>query len=206
VETYDIETSKLVEVCEVRTSRPSSRAPPPPGRDVLKTPSDLIAELAGGRGGTPSIAADSNDVPSVQSLLVGAGFASLSPSRLEAGATKPGWLITAGDDRVIRYWDLVRPTDGFVLCGSQREKDVAFKLATTSPSVYYTLPNARPLGQSDRATQTHAANSQRQPLRPHYDAICALNVVETPFSSCVVSADRSGVIKVWRMEGASSRP
>jgi len=205
VETYDIETSKLVEVFEVRATRPSSRAPPPPGRDVLKTPSDLIAELAGGRGGVPAVSSDSADVPSVQSLIVGASFASLTPSRMEEGAVKPGWLITAGDDRVIRYWDLGRPSDGFVVCGSQREKDVAFKSVSASPSVYYTLPNVRPLGQQqDRSTQQqHAANSQRQPLRPHYDSICALGVVETPFSSCVVSADRSGVIKVWRMEGSA---
>lgn len=41
----------------------------------------------------------------------------------------------------------------------------------------------------------------RQPLKPHYDVVCRLGVVETPFSSCVISADRSGIVKVWRLEG-----
>lgn len=209
VETYEIDTSKLVEVFESRTTRPSSRAAPPPSRDVLKTPSDLIAEIAGGRGGVPPITSDSAEIPSVQALLVGTGFASLSTpsSRLDDGADKdrapkPGWVITAGDDRIIRYWDLGKPADGFVVCGSQREKDVSFKLGSASPSVYYTLPNARPL--VDKPS-VHAAHATRQPLRPHYDTICALGAVETPFSSCIVSADRSGVIKVWRMEGGVGR-
>jgi phosphoinositide-3-kinase regulatory subunit 4 len=223
VETYDIETAKLVEVFEARNTRPSSRAPLPPSRDVLKTPSDLIAEIAGGRGGTPAGSADSTEAPSVDALLAGTSFAALTPSRVD-DALKPGWLVTAGDDRVIRYWDLGRAADGFVMCGSPRDKDVVFKAAAATPSVYYTLPNVRAPGNAGGAAGTasvigggapgagggagaaghlHAANSSRQPLRPHYDAICALAVVETPFSSCVVSADRSGVIKVWRMEGGA---
>lgn len=217
VETYDVETGRLVEAYEARTNRPSSRTAPPPGRDVLQTKSELIAELAGGRGGLPAVSADSNDTPSVQALLVGQGFASLTapvirdddvsstPDRERVAPSRPGWMVTAGEDRVIRYWDLARPSDGFVVCGSLREKDVAFKAgAPATPQLYYTLPNARPLGAGPAEVRGHAANSQRQALRPHYDAICALGVVETPFSSCVVSADRSGVIKVWRMEGSPS--
>jgi phosphoinositide-3-kinase regulatory subunit 4 len=61
--------------------------------------------------------------------------------------------------------------------------------------MYYTLPTPH------RQPMEKALSAQRQPLRPHYDAICAVGTVETPFSSCVISADRSGVIKVWRVEG-----
>ncbi|WOO86061.1 Phosphoinositide 3-kinase regulatory subunit 4 [Vanrija pseudolonga] len=245
VETYDIETGRLVESYEVRTTRPSSRTPAREQTDVLSTKSELIAELAGGRGGLPTITFDSNDITSVQSVLVGQGFASLtgpsahrdsvdggvsgggaSGSNSErsgaqgAGAQRPGWMVTAGDDRVIRYWDLSRPSDGFVICGSQREKDVGFKASPTAagssnPQLYYTLPNSKstPGGLASSPDvpgpgvprSAHAANQQRQPLRPHYDSVCALGVVETPFSSCIVSADRSGVIKVWRMEGGQAR-
>lgn len=245
VETYDIETGRLVESYEVRTTRPSSRTPAREQADVLSTKSELIAELAGGRGGLPTITFDSNDITSVQSVLVGQGFASLTgPSAhresVDGGvsgggasgstsersgaqgsaAQRPGWMVTAGDDRVIRYWDLSRPSDGFVICGSQREKDVGFKASPTTagsstPQLYYTLPNSKstPGGLASSPDvpgpgvprSAHAANQQRQPLRPHYDSVCALGVVETPFSSCIVSADRSGVIKVWRMEGGQAR-
>jgi phosphoinositide-3-kinase regulatory subunit 4 len=78
VETYDIETGRLVESYEVRTTRPSSRTPAREQADVLSTKSELIAELAGGRGGFPTITFDSNDITSVQSVLVGQGFASLT--------------------------------------------------------------------------------------------------------------------------------
>ncbi|TXT04392.1 hypothetical protein VHUM_04159 [Vanrija humicola] len=226
VETYDIETGRLVESYEVRTTRPSSRTPAREQADVLSTKSELIAELAGGRGGVPTITFDSNDITSVQSVLVGQGFASLTGPRSErsgpqgSSSQSRGWMVTAGDDRVIRYWDLSRPSDGFVICGSQREKDVGFKASPTTagsstPQLYYTLPNSKstPGGLASSPDvpgpgvprSAHAANQQRQPLRPHYDSVCALGVVETLFSSCVVSADRSGVIKVWRMEGGQAR-
>ncbi|EJT48342.1 hypothetical protein A1Q1_02625 [Trichosporon asahii var. asahii CBS 2479] len=250
VETYDIETSKLVEVFEVRSTRPPQRPAIPPSRDVLQTKSELIAELAGGMGGLAHISADSVDEPSVQSLLVGQGFASLASPAQDPGANS--WMVTAGDDRVIRYWDLAGNGGGFVICGSPREKDVSFKATQATPQLYYTLPNARAphhpggahggggsagrapnnndggaerggaagggrggavaggtggqgvAGTSPQGGGAGAGMGQRQPLRPHYDSICCLGMVETPFSSCIVSADRSGVIKVWRIEGSGA--
>ncbi|BEJ10919.1 hypothetical protein CspHIS471_0103410 [Cutaneotrichosporon sp. HIS471] len=216
VETYDIETGKLVEEYETRTSRPlaGDRAPAL-SRDVLQTKSELIAELAGGRGGLPSTSSD--DLQYVETLLVGETFSSLSPTVRDKDdptaqdKTRAGWMVTAGTDRVIRYWDVARPSEGFVVCGSQREKDVSFRIASGTPQLFYTLPVARPLASASSAGALpidrgqHAANTQRQPLRPHYDTICALGLVETPYSSCIISADRSGVIKVWRMEAGPTR-
>lgn len=63
--------------------------------------------------------------------------------------------------------------------------------------MFYTLPNVHRQGQGP------TRDKERQPLQPHYDAICKLGTLETPFSSCIVSADRSGLIKVWRMEGTA---
>ncbi len=47
-----------------------------------------------------------------------------------------------------------------------------------------------------------AATALRQPLKPHLNAITSIAMLETPFStaSVVVSGDRSGALKVWRME------
>lgn len=87
--------------------------------------------------------------------------------------------------------------------------------AGSQPALLYTVPaGASRTAGTDRdggggssrsaaVDKTTVTQMQRQPLRPHYDAICALGTVETSSSSCVISADRSGVIKVWRLEGGN---
>lgn len=204
VKVYDIETSQLMETYEVRSSKPSSKATPPTmpeAVDVIPSKAALIAEIAANRDVPP----DAVETPSVLALMIGQSFASLVPPQPEGGLLSvpekstpvvPGWMVTAGEDRVVRYWDLAKVTESFVVCGSQREKEVTFRQGTTTPTMYYTLPNSH-----RQSLDRHAGvATQRQPLRPHYDAICALGTIETPFSSCVITGDRSGVVKVWRME------
>ncbi|WVQ93835.1 hypothetical protein IAU59_000913 [Kwoniella sp. CBS 9459] len=230
VEVYDIETSKLVEMYEVRISRPSrSIEHTKETHDVVPDKARLISELAkSSTSATKDLsrtitaedfqnsgASPPTTSKTVLDLIIGQNWSSLprmdetilmsvpelgSSSKHGEGSSGqsgggPGWMVTAGEDRVVRYWDLVKVQDGFVLCGSQKEKDVAFKQATNSdPAHIYTLPNTH------RLTTVPTRDKERQPLRPHYDAICKLGTVETPFSSCVISGDRSGVVKVWRME------
>jgi phosphoinositide-3-kinase regulatory subunit 4 len=210
VSVYDVESSKLVEVYEVRATRPSSTSiEPEMEHQVIKTKAELIAGLAASDE-TPSMA-DSSEVetvPSVLAIMTGQAFASLAPPPPEAGllstpdrAAHPGWMVTAGEDRVVRYWDLVKSSESFIVCGSQKDRDVTFKQTTSDPGQFYTLPITHRQSSGSGADRHAGVVQQRQPLRPHYDAIAALGSVETPFSSCVISGDRSGIVKVWRMEG-----
>ncbi|KAK8845442.1 hypothetical protein IAR55_006155 [Kwoniella newhampshirensis] len=227
VEVYDIETSRLMEVYEVRASRPAKTAEPPQEPvEVVPNKASMIAELARGaavNATSPTITAEDFNatVPlptppkTVLDLIVGQSFASLPRSLEESNmlmsvpeveekgtrAGGPGWMICAGEDRVVRYWDLVRVQEGFVLYGSMTDKDVTFRQVQTQsggPTTFYSLPNVHRHGQGP------PRDKERQPLKPHYDAICRLGTVETSFSSCVVSGDRSGVVKVWRMEGGAA--
>ncbi|WWC85771.1 uncharacterized protein L201_000637 [Kwoniella dendrophila CBS 6074] len=235
IEVYDIETSKLMQIYQVRSSRPNSKNPEPPTEtteDVTTDKASYIAKLAQhaesvlGSMSKTITAEDFNDSSSINEMTsspktvldicVGQNWSSLPISRADesvlmsvpelgsqkdggnssSGNGNPGWMVTAGEDRVVRYWDLVKVSDGFVICGSSKEKDVTFKQSNnSSPSHIYTLPNVH------RQPNVPTRERERQPLRPHYDAICKLGTVETPFSSCVISGDRSGVVKVWRMEG-----
>ncbi|KAL0243903.1 hypothetical protein I308_105166 [Cryptococcus tetragattii IND107] len=224
VEVYDIESSKLVEVYEIkgrRSGRTSETVPQPV--EVIPNKAALIAELARSTPSLPSLISTddfdaTNPLPTppsaVLDLMVGQGWTSLgrpeesilmsvpelgSSDKNGEGQGGPGWMITAGEDRIVRYWDLVKAQDGFVVCGSQKEKDVNFRRLSegSSPTMFYTLPNVHRQGQGP------TRDKERQPLQPHYDAICKLGTLETPFSSCIVSADRSGIIKVWRMEGTA---
>lgn len=209
VSVYDIESSKLVELYEVRASKPSSNVPgQAPEQEIIQTKAQLIAELATQEQTQSAIDTAAEPIPSVLAIMVGQAFASLVTAPPEVGLLSgpdrppnPGWMVTAGDDRVVRYWDLVKAQESFIVCGSQKDRDVTFKQITTEPVQYYTMPITHrqpPAAGPDR----HAGVvQQRQPLRPHYDAIAALGAIETPFSSCVISGDRSGIVKVWRMEG-----
>ncbi|ORX34648.1 hypothetical protein BD324DRAFT_634336 [Kockovaella imperatae] len=187
VEVYDIESAKLVEMFEL--SRPSSKMP---STDVPSR-SELVAEMA--KQEAKAATEGDEALPAVLSLLPGHGAATSAAGDDSDSTT--GWVVTADEDRAIRLWDVVKASDSFVICGSPKELDVVFKQTSTQPLELYTVPSNQRQG-SER--QSNSARGQ-QPLRPHYDAICALASVETPFSSCIISGDRSGVIKVWRMEG-----
>ncbi|EIW67963.1 hypothetical protein TREMEDRAFT_44965 [Tremella mesenterica DSM 1558] len=203
VETHDLETCKVVEVYQVRNSKQAPVNSPRETSEEWRVPNktELVSTLA--QSDTPFGTGEwDEEKPSqVLALLAGQGMVGL-PARDEDGLPVPsgnmGYLVTAGDDRIVRYWDLLRPNEGFVICGSAKEKEALFKQVThtPAPAIYFTHPssNRQP---SDR----HAVLTHRQPLRPHYDAICALGAVETSFSSCVITGDRSGLIKVWRLEG-----
>ncbi|KAK4685355.1 phosphoinositide-3-kinase, regulatory subunit 4, partial [Tremellales sp. Uapishka_1] len=191
VEVYDIESSRLVESYEVRNSKLTPRTAAPVLDPIEFTPSkaSFIEDLA-----RENVQIETK--ASVLALAVGTNFASLPVTRdedeaaLGSGTQGQGWMISCGQDRVVRYWDLAKPTLGFVICGSPKDKDVVFKKSPDgTPHVVYTQPSTREKRNKD------------QPLRPHYDSICTLGILETPFSSCVVTGDRSGILKVWRMEG-----
>lgn len=152
VEVYDIESSKLVEVYEIRgrrSGRTFETVPEPV--EVIPNKAALIAELARSTASLPSLIPTddfdaTNPLPTppsaVLDLMVGQGWTSLgrpeesilmsvpelgSSDKNGEGQGGPGWMITAGEDRIVRYWDLVKAQDGFVVCGSQKEKDVNFR-------------------------------------------------------------------------------
>ena len=239
VEVYDVETSRLVEIYESRSDRPSSKSPfqPNDAQAAIPDRSQLVAELAEKRASIPDF---DEDRPAVLCLATGSRFASLPPpdegSILDvrySGPAPQGYLITAGQDKVVRYFDLAKPADGMVICGSAKQKDVVFKStsipalppsSTATPTsdaptkiaapsnitLTYTLPRASDkshassdprLQERQKMENVRETLGGRQPLRPHFDAICALGTVETGVSSCVISGDRGGVVKVWRVEG-----
>lgn len=140
VESYDIETGKLVEIYEIRTTRPTSKNPPPiEGPEPPLSKEEYIADILGSNATSTETSEEIGDlsIPSVISLIVGTSFAALanreeaimlmSVPESKAVGTNSGWMITAGEDRVVRYWDLGNVSDGFVICGSPKEKEVQFK-------------------------------------------------------------------------------
>jgi len=60
--------------------------------------------------------------------------------------------------------------------------------------------------QSNRPPQRMSliTNNQQNLLKAHQDSVTALVCIDSPFRGGVVSGDRAGVIKVWRIEGADA--
>lgn len=81
------------------------------------------------------------------------------------------------------------------------------RLIVEQPAQHHSIPShalgsklARAMVQEKEEGQT-AAHHLRQLLRPHLTAITAIASFETPFSNALilVTGDRSGVVKVWRI-------
>ena len=127
---YDIESGNVIETYSARPTR-STRSSFQEDSSIPSR-SELIAQLAAKEGTMPV-----EDGPSSVLALLAAqtGNANLAmneddPTSKALGAGS-GWVITAGDDRVVRCWDLGKPLDGFVICGSPKELDVVFKFVLT---------------------------------------------------------------------------
>lgn len=69
-------------------------------------------------------------------------------------------------------------------------------------------PRVPPSSTSNRASHriSMITQSQQQLLKHHQDVITTLACIDSPFRGGIVSGDRAGVIKVWRVEHVEHGP
>ncbi|KAE9405511.1 hypothetical protein BT96DRAFT_988303 [Gymnopus androsaceus JB14] len=206
VEVWDIGKSLLVETFVVRKGSGSDDAIEPHGLigvDADTTPSAAIAALVRSH---------------VRALVVGMEFgghstaprSDLADFTGEAAPSKAagrGFMITASEDRKIRLWDLGKIERSTVLCGveTEIEKPTYSVSSNGSASTYIEeWPVAGSSSQQNRPTQRISliTHNQQTLLRSHQDIVTALACIDSPFRGGVVSGDRAGVIKVWRVEAS----
>jgi phosphoinositide-3-kinase, regulatory subunit 4 len=123
-----------------------------------------------------------------------------------------GFLLSAGADRRVRFWDLGRAESSSVVSGLEvDENKPTFSNMQASPSLTITterrsLP-ASTLNQKDGSAQKKRSGSrpsrqafislqQEKLLKNHLDAITDVALIESPFAM-VVSVDRAGIINVF---------
>ncbi|KAG8960407.1 Serine/threonine-protein kinase [Tulasnella sp. 419] len=139
-------------------------------------------------------------------------FSGMSPSESmisnssATGSGRGGFLITGSEDKKIRFWDLGRIEKSTVVSGLEivNEKPV-FKTMKGSterePSSNTESVLSTGTGLDRPALRTSLiAHHQQQLLKPHQDCITAIACIDSPFRCGIVSGDRSGVIKVFRIE------
>jgi len=135
-----------------------------------------------------------------------AGVAQPSPS---SSAAETGWIVSGGEDRKLRFWDLGNVERSCIICGAEEGDEkptyssgkataMAEESSTTVTWTTYTEARQQTKNTSSNKSQRAQliAHNQQTLLRAHQDAIQSLALLELPFR-CIVSGDRSGVIKVW---------
>jgi len=110
-------------------------------------------------------------------------------------------LMAAGSDLKIRYIDLKAPTKStHVGKKLEGEPGICFKSIEQSDIQFFYEEVDNSAGNSNLGTQSPVSSSKRglqYQISNHYDCITVLNVTEFPYQM-LISASRSGAIKVWK--------
>ncbi|KAG9029158.1 Serine/threonine-protein kinase [Tulasnella sp. JGI-2019a] len=143
-------------------------------------------------------------------------YAGASTEGIEASSSRTGgFLLTGSEDRKIRLWDLGKVDRSMVISGLELDHErPAFRTiqptndteqsATPSPtpSSIHTESYSNQVSRLDRPSLRTSliGHHQQQLLKSHQDCITALACIDVPFRCGIVSGDRTGVVKVFRVE------
>ena len=160
---------------------------------------------------------DRSEGPGIRAILLGSDYANVQdgagafPPALPALAEVQGisehasaggdttWAISGGEDRKIRFLDLGNIERSCIVSGgAEGEERPAYSTAKANSSTTYTEETSlsRNASSGPNKRQALIAANQQTLLKAHQDAITALALLELPFK-CIVSGDRSGIIKIW---------
>ncbi|KAJ6463912.1 hypothetical protein C8R45DRAFT_1220032 [Mycena sanguinolenta] len=156
--------------------------------------------------------------PDVRALVVGLDFggptgihrSDMGDGAPDTGHGRRGFMVTGSEDRKLRLWDLSRLERTTVLSGleSENERPSYSTTSSNTASTYVeTSPSAAASGsQSNRPAQRMSliTHNQQNLLKSHQDIVTALACIDSPFRGGIVSGDRAGVIKIWRVEAGGT--
>ncbi|KAJ7715595.1 hypothetical protein DFH07DRAFT_862734 [Mycena maculata] len=156
--------------------------------------------------------------PDVRALVVGLDFggptgvhrSDMADAGPDSAHGRRGFMVTGSEDRKLRLWDLSKLERTTVLSGLESENErPSFSSSSSSTASTYmeTWPSSSASGgQSNRPAQRMSliTHNQQNLLKSHQDVITALACIDSPFRGGIVSGDRAGVIKIWRVEPGGS--
>ncbi|KAG8906368.1 Serine/threonine-protein kinase [Tulasnella sp. 403] len=128
-----------------------------------------------------------------------------------SGASRGGgFLLTGSEDRRVRLWDLGKIERSFVVSGLEMDSDrPTFRTiqpesaaAAQISTAIHTESFIRNMSKNDRpsARTSLIGNHQQHLLKGHQDCVTALACIDVPFRCGIISGDRMGVVKVFRVE------
>ncbi|KIY49828.1 hypothetical protein FISHEDRAFT_40447 [Fistulina hepatica ATCC 64428] len=231
IEVWDIEQSMLVETFVSRaTPSSASEVISEPlemtGVDADNNPAAAIAALVRSRQTEDALPSRTSGesifkeeppppTPDVRAIVVGTEFGRhyghvSSPADGTLSQHGRGFVISGSEDRKIRFWDLGRIDRSAVLCGldSDLDKPSYRQVTETSGSASTYIETSPPSSSAaeNRPPQRMAliTNNQQNLLKNHQDAITALCCIDSPFRGGLISGDRAGVLKVWRVDSTDT--
>ncbi|OXV11271.1 hypothetical protein Egran_00967 [Elaphomyces granulatus] len=162
-----------------------------------------------GPNSMPGSAAGGGDRNGICALAV--GFDMLEDGK---GNTRYGFMISAGSDRQVRFWDLSRPEMSTIVSGLDVPSDGTpsgrprYETSQPTPSMTVTTEHRPHLtggssrkgsggGRSRPPRSTVITLQQQQLLQSHLDLIVDVAVLRVP-CGMTVSVDRAGMIYVFR--------
>ncbi|KAJ5674388.1 uncharacterized protein N7477_004322 [Penicillium maclennaniae] len=167
------------------------------------------APAAAGMGAAPdSNGSASANYSSGDQLGTWAFAAGLNPPDDDkANSSKCGFIISAGSDRKIRFWDLARPEASMIVTGGDSTGKPTYEMASIAANIQVTLEHQpstpATTGHSKKGTSPRPPRStvislqQQQLLKSHLDIIQDVVVLRQPYGM-IVSVDRAGMVYVFR--------
>ncbi|KAI0342433.1 ARM repeat-containing protein [Trametopsis cervina] len=189
-------------------------------QEALDTQPTFISRRRSSAQRVPNVAdlAASNQSPAITAFSLGSEFgghttlhrtAMMSqddPSSSKSNINR-GFVICGSEDRKIRLLDLSRVERSAVLSspeGDNEKPTYSTHASSGSATTYAETWAANPAtSQSNRPAQRLSLVTQNQQnlLKAHQDTVTAIACIDSPFRGGIVSGDRAGVLKVWRVEG-----
>ncbi|EHA52159.1 VPS15 protein kinase [Pyricularia oryzae 70-15] len=149
----------------------------------------------------------------VRAMVVGSSSASVEVDNGGGGGGRDiryAYILTAGSDKKLRFWDLSRIENSTVFSGIGPEEPRP-SFTASHPTTALTLNTERlprqsvgaagddgkGKGRAKTARSTVVSIQQQQLLRSHLDAVLDVAVIESPYTM-TVSVDRMGVVFVFQ--------
>jgi len=106
------------------------------------------------------------------------------------------YIITAGTDRKIRYWDMESPHNSYIISGlDANEAQPKYRCTSLEDiTVFEEEPTVKSINMADMELLPDPALVS--PSIHHHDTITQLAVLEVPHQM-LISGSRDGVVKVW---------
>jgi len=156
--------------------------------------------------------------PDIRALVVGHEFGGHSAIHRSTGSSLNsegystggrGFMVSGSEDRKLTLWDLGKIERTTILSGAELENEkpsyssVLSSSGSTTGYIETWANSAQSSSQQNRPPQrmTLLSNNQQNLLRSHQDTITALTCIDSPFRCGIISGDRAGSIKVWRVDG-----